>query len=135
VEDTVEDLEEAVPRDRLLEEIGRADLHGLDGLGNAAVARDHDDGSARRLSLQLTQHVDAGAVRKPQVQEDGRRPMLGEKTQALAHGRGGKGLVPAGLQQLHAGLPDHVVIVDDEGRRELRLQHRRMLSSDFGRWE
>ena len=58
-----------------------------------------------------------------------------EETQALAHRRGGKGLVAAGLQQLHAGLPDHVVIVDDEGRRELRLQHRRMLSSDFGRWE
>src|SRR5205823_2881598 len=109
MEYTVEDLEEAVPRDRLLEEIGRADLHGLDGLGHAAVPRDDDDGRARRLSLELAQHVDAGSVRQPQVQEHGRRPVLGEETQALAHRRGGKGLVAAGLQQLHAGLPDHVV--------------------------
>jgi len=28
-----------------------------------------------------------------------------------------------------------VVIVDDEGRRERRLQHSRMLSSEFRRWE
>jgi hypothetical protein len=93
------------------------------------------DRRARSLALELAQDVDARAVREPQVEQHRGRPVLGEEAQAFAHGGGGKGLVPAGLEELHAGLPDHVVIVDDEGRREPRLQHPRMLSSVFGRWE
>ena len=59
-----------------------------------------------------------GAVGQPQVEEHGRRPVLGEEAQALADGGGGQRPVAAGVEQLDAGLADRVVVVDDEGGRE-----------------
>jgi hypothetical protein len=63
MEDAVHHLEQALARDRLLEEVGGADAHGLHGVVHAAQARDDHHWRPGGLPLQLSQDVDPGAVR------------------------------------------------------------------------
>jgi hypothetical protein len=116
LQDAVHDLEEALTRDRLLEEVGRPRAHGLHGVGDGSHARDDHDGRAWRFALKLPQDVDAGTVREAQVQQDRPRASLTEYPQAFSDRGGGHRPVTTGLEQLDAQLPYQVIVVDDQDR-------------------
>ena len=65
----LEDDQDAVARQRLLEKIKRAASRRLNGVWNAAVSGDHDDGSVIVVLAKKSQKVDAIAVGKFDIQK------------------------------------------------------------------
>ena len=120
-QDLVDDVVQLVPAHRLLEEVGGAQAHGFHGFAHVPDAGHDDHGRGRTAPLQLTEHVDAGPVGQPEVEQDRARPPLVEGAEPLPHGgRGHRPQAPS-LQHVDADAPHPVVVIDHEDRRRVEV--------------
>ena len=74
LERLLERQEDALERERLLEEVVGAALDGLDRRLHGAVPGDHDDRQVEAAGAEPVEHGEAVDVRQPDVEEDGLGP-------------------------------------------------------------
>ncbi len=107
--------QDAVAVERLLQELEGPQLGGLDGVGDGALARDHDDLGRSGPGLDVLEDVQAVAARHHDVQQDdvdGRR--LFEQAQAVLAVAGLQEDVALVLEDHLQGFADALLVVDDE---------------------
>ena len=91
--------QERVRLDGLLDEAVRPRLHGLDGLGDAAVPRDDDDLCIRVDLLELTEQLEPVGIRQHHVGDDDVRLPGLEDLLAAGADHGGPHLIALVLEQ------------------------------------
>jgi hypothetical protein len=113
IEGVADGEEDAVAVEGLFEEIEGAGVDGLDGVGDGAVAGDHDDGSGDGGSAEFAEEVYAGGVREADIEEEkgGEVAVLGAAVIRGA-GEGGDGEAFA-LQDEAEGEADIGFVVND----------------------
>ena len=111
---------------RLLDEVERPGLSGIQRARDGALSRDDDDLAARRAFLHALEHVEAVAVGQQQVEQHQFRPPLVEQNEAGAaqpgrphvEGRIRRGLLDHHLEPVHRGR----VVVDYQHTAPARLR-------------
>ena len=123
LERLLERQEDPLERERLLEEVVGAALHGLDGRLHRAVPRDHEDGQVVAARADLVEDGEAVDVGEPDVEEERRgrgAARLGEPREdrrpvlELLHA------VPLVAEDLRERPPDAGRVVADEHRHAPR---------------
>ncbi len=100
----------------LLNEVGRARLHGVDGVLDRAIGGDHDDRQLGVAFADLLQNLDTVALGQREIQQHQVEGPLGEAGQAFHAVVGGVDGVAFKLQQRLQRLADRGFVVDDQHR-------------------
>ena len=106
--------QEAVGVERLLQEVERPALGGLDRGGDRAVPRDHHDLRPGIEIAEAGERLEAVEAGHLHVEEDEVRPELGVDRDRLAAGGGDPDLQVLVLEHLLQRLADAGFVVDDE---------------------
>ena len=106
--------EQPVGVERLLQEIERATLCGLDGRGDGSVTGDHDDLRRPVEIVEARERFEAVEPGHLHVEEDQMGMELRVERDGLAAGRRDPDLEILVLEDLFERLPDAGFVVDDE---------------------
>ena len=116
-ERAADEEQEVVRVHRLLEEVVRAVLHRLHGLVYRAVGGHEDDGHIGVGRLRGAQHVEARAVRHPQVGEDEAEGLARERLRGGARVLGLGDRVAGALQRQPQHAPQALLVFDEQDVR------------------
>ena len=122
--------QDALALRRLLEEVDGPAARGLDGCGDVAVTRDHQDGRRRFARHDLVEHLETVHAGHLDVEQDrvGRgRVQVREGGLPVGSGRD---LVPFVLEDHAEGVADARIVVDDQdllAHPDLSMQRARLL--------
>ncbi len=109
----VDGQQHALERERLLQEVVRAEARGPDGRVDVAVPGDHDDGR-RAGSLETLQHGHAVDAAEPEVEQHEIELLARERGDAFLPRLAGRGLVPLVGEDARQRGADGRFVVDDQ---------------------
>ena len=109
----VQRFDDVLPSDRFFQIVDGAQAQAAKAivLGADDVHRDMTCGG---IVFQTVKHAPAGGIRQPQVQKDGRRPMLARERQGLLGAAGDQGLKPLFPRQIEQDAGEVGIILDDQ---------------------
>ena len=95
----LDEQRELVEVERLLEVVRGAAAHRLDGVLHRSVGGHQDDREARRLGLDVAEHVETRAVGQPQIEQHEIRGIAAQRLESPGAVRRGAHLVPARFER------------------------------------
>jgi hypothetical protein len=110
--------QDAVGGERLLDHVGSALAHRLDGVGDRAIAGQHHDVGRGIAAAEAPQHRQAVGARQVEVQEDEVEAAMLDPPGAVFGRTGGFDVQAFALQQRAEALADPLFVVDDQDAGE-----------------
>ena len=109
--------QQLVAKERLLHEVHRAELHGLDRRVDRPEARHHDERRVDAYVAELAQDVDAREARHPHVGQDDVEAVALRQLESFFAGRHLLHGVPRGAQHPAGALAHARIVIDEEDSR------------------